>query len=94
MALAIGKAIAQSINYSTLGLVSQKSVQGLFGGKPQGVQSPEPIPLPQPPSQSDAEAKGANIVNKRRVAMSQSIYTSPLGVSGQAAVATKSLLGQ
>ena len=53
-----------------------------------------PAPMPQAPGLSDASAKAENIVSKKRAAMSKSIYTSPLGVSGEAQIAKKTLLGQ
>lgn len=53
-----------------------------------------PTPLPQPPSSDTAQAKAEEIGRKKRGAMTRSIYTSPLGVGGEAQVARKTLLGQ
>lgn len=53
-----------------------------------------PMALPQPPSVENAVAKGEDIGRKRKAMATQSIYTSPLGVSGQADIAKKTLLGQ
>lgn len=50
------------------------------------------IAMPQPPT-ADAAAEKAEKIGKKRVS-TQSIYTSPLGVSGEANVARKTLLGQ
>jgi len=55
-----------------------------------------PRPLPQAPTPSDASDKANDVVNKIRLA-SQSqrgIYTSPLGIAGEAGVARKTLLCQ
>ena len=61
------------------------------GGKSSGM---SPQPLPQPPSQEDAAGRADKISKQKRAAMTQSIYTSPLGVAGEAQVARKQLLGQ
>lgn len=53
-----------------------------------------PTPLPQSPSPEDAAQKASDKIRQRKAAMTQSIYTSPLGVSGQADVVRKTLLGQ
>ena len=59
--------------------------------------APKPPALPSPPKgpkPGAAEDLAAKQANRRRAAMSQTIYTNPLGVGGQAAVANKTLLGQ
>lgn len=53
-----------------------------------------PMALPQPPSAEAAIAKGTENAQHRKAAVTQSVYTSPLGVQEQAAVAKKTLLGQ
>jgi len=53
-----------------------------------------PTPLPQPPSVEAAAGKAEEVTRKKRAAMTQSIYTSPLGVAGEAQIARKTLLGQ
>jgi len=53
-----------------------------------------PTPLPQAPNPVDSAAKAEDILRKKRALMTRSIYTSPLGVAGQANVARKTLLGQ
>lgn len=57
-------------------------------------QASAPIPLPQPPVQVDAVAKAADTVKSKRAAVTQSVYTSPLGIGGMADVNKKTLLGQ
>ncbi len=71
------------------GLAASKAMSGAKGG---GMQSP--MPLPQAPSAADAIAKGDAMAARKRAATTKSIYTSPLGVSGEAQVARKTLLGQ
>lgn len=66
--------------------------QMIGGGSKQNASSP--IPLPQPPSQEASQSKAEDIIRRKTSSMSQSVYTSPLGVSGQADVAKKVLLGQ
>ena len=54
----------------------------------------KPQELPQPPKAEDVVAKAEDAVKKKRAAISQTVYTSPLGVAGEAQVARKTLLGQ
>ena len=54
---------------------------------------PEPQPLPESPSVEDATGKAAEVIRKKRAAATQTVYTSPLGVAGEAQVARKTLLG-
>jgi hypothetical protein len=53
-----------------------------------------PLPLPEPPAKSTAEDKASVIGKAKRAAATQSVYTSPLGIGGQADVTKKVLLGQ
>lgn len=89
--MSVGKAIATLVNASSFGLIDRKSVTGLFGGSSGSDYSPSP--LPQPPSAADAVAKGEDTIRKKKSQMSSTIYSSPLGVSGEADIARKTLLG-
>lgn len=51
-------------------------------------------PLPQAPKPEDSQDKAMDIARKKRAAMSQSVYTNPLGTAGEANIARKTLLGQ
>ena len=53
-----------------------------------------PIPLPQAPDPQTAVDRASETIRRKRAAMTKSIYTSPLGVQGQAQIAKKTLLGQ
>jgi hypothetical protein len=55
-----------------------------------------PLPLPQAPTVDAAAAKAGAITTAKRkaIAANDSIYTSPLGIAGQAQVARKTLTGQ
>lgn len=53
-----------------------------------------PAPMPQAPSPSATQEAAQQTVKKKKAGFTQSVYTSPLGVSGQASVARKTLLGQ
>lgn len=64
---------------------------GFGGNKDAG---PTPTPLPQPPSQDAATQNAQDSTNKKRVAMSQTVFTDPLGVGGQANIVRKTLTGQ
>lgn len=56
-----------------------------------------PQPMPEAPKPEDSASKAADMVKKRRINQSQTIYTSPLGLSGEANIARAGLkqkLGQ
>ena len=91
--MALGKTIASLVNVSTFGLISKGSVMNAFGGGGNN-QGSSPQPMPQAPSPVEAAAKAEDVVRKKRAAATQTIYTSPLGVAGEAQVARKTLLGQ
>jgi hypothetical protein len=71
-------------------------MSNLFGG---GKSNPAPAPQPLPVAPTvEASAEKAEDKNRKKKAQisagSKSIYTSPLGIGGEAQVARKSLLGQ
>lgn len=53
-----------------------------------------PMPLPEAPNPADAAAKAQEAVKKRRASVSQTVFTDPLGVGGQADIVRKTLTGQ
>lgn len=57
-------------------------------------QASAPQALPQAPSASQANTKASENVRRKRLKQSQSVYTNPIGVGGQANIARKTLLGQ
>lgn len=67
------------------------------GGKKSPAPPPAPAPLPVPPTPEVAAVEADKKLKKKRAAISEgskSIYTSPLGIAGQADVLRKTLLGQ
>lgn len=88
--MAMGK--VGSILLGGLAGLAFKGAKSIFGGK--SSEAPKPEPLPQPPSPVAAADKAEDIIKKKRAAISQTVYTSPLGVAGEAQVARKTLLGQ
>ena len=56
--------------------------------------APAPAPLPEPPKPEASAEKAQETVKKRRAATTQTVYTDPLGVSGQADIVRKTLTGQ
>ncbi len=91
MALATAISIGAGIAGGLFG-ANKLSGGGLFGKI--GNQIANPLPMPQAPSAMDAGDKADKIVKAKRASATQSIYTSPLGVAGEAGVARKTLLGQ
>jgi len=91
MALGTTAAILLGIGAAGAGIGISRS---LAGSANRANRISSPLPLPQPPSAAAAGEKAQEVVKKKRAAMTQSIYTSPLGVAGEAQVARKTLLGQ
>ena len=87
MALGTTAAVLLGLAGAGAGIGLSKSMSRSAGGS-------SPMPLPQAPSVDAAGARASDVIKKKRVAATQSIYTSPLGVSGEAQVARKTLLGQ
>jgi hypothetical protein len=58
--------------------------------------SPKPQALPQAPKLEDSQKAALEDVARKRkaAARSKSIYTNPLGISGEASTAKKMLLGE
>jgi len=86
MALGTTSAILLAMAGAGAGIAASKMAQ------PKG-QASGPLPLPQAPSVGESVDKASDVIRKKRSAMTQSIYTSPLGVSGEAQVVRKTLLG-
>lgn len=53
-----------------------------------------PLPMPQAPDTAAITDTATKTIQKRKADVTQTLYTSPLGLSGQADIAKKSLLGQ
>ena len=79
------------ITAAIIGGGASYGVSRMIGGKSQAMSSPQPLPQPPSPDVSADKARG---IMKKKASMTQSIYTSPLGVAGEAQVARKQLLGQ
>ena len=88
MALGTAAAILLGIGAVGAGVGASRSI----GGRSSPISAP--IPLPQAPSNVEATAQAGKVVKGKRAAVTQSVYTSPLGVAGEADVARKTLLGQ
>ena len=91
--MATGKTAASILSFSTLGIVPAKVFSGRKSSQNQ-MEIPQPPPLPKAPDPADAAASASEVIKKKRAASTQSIYTSPLGIGGEAQVARKTLLGQ
>jgi hypothetical protein len=69
-------------------------IASLFGGGKKSEAPPAPQPLPQAPTVDDAAEKAEDKTRKKRATLaagSKSIYSSPLGVGGEANVARSGL---
>ena len=69
-------------------------IASLFGGGKKKESAPAPQPLPVAPTVEDSSAKAEEKTKKKRATLaagSKSIYSSPLGVGGEANVARAGL---
>lgn len=93
-------AMGKALSILTFGLAAPSIAKGanslMNGDSGSGAQVIEnkPLPMPEAPKIEASQEKALELVKRKKVAQSKSIYTSPLGVSGQADVARKTLLGQ
>lgn len=84
-------AIAGAAAGTTAVISKSKSNSGGSGG---AAPEPNPLPLPQAPKPEATAEKAQETMKKKRVAQTRSVYTSPLGVGGEADIARKTLTGQ
>ena len=63
-------------------------------GKSAGQPAATPLPMPEAPKPEAAIEKAQETVKRKRAMATQTVYTSPLGIAGEAQVARKTLLGQ
>lgn len=98
-AAAAGTAITAGVGATAIagaGVGIASGIKGLAssGGKNQGGGGLTPLGLPAPVDTSTLGTQAQTTANRKRASMTQSIYTSPLGIAGQANIAQKTLLGQ
>lgn len=80
------------IGAGAAGAVSMASGNGFLGlGGAAKKVSNTPAPLPQPPSPEATAEKGQEMARRRKATATQTVYTSPLGIDGEAALARSSL---
>lgn len=66
----------------------------MYGARQQRRAMRPPMEMPKPPDPKEAARRAEEALRTRRRRSYQSIYTSPLGVGGEAQIARKTLLGQ
>ena len=86
-ALVLGAAVG-------IGAIGATAISGGFSSK--SSTTPKPPALPSAPNPAKSEAAAQMNASKRRAAQTQTVYSSPLGVSNQdqAQIARKTLTGQ
>ena len=89
-------AVATSTAILTAALLGGGAAIGssMISSKAASKMGSSPMPLPQAPGIEASQAKASDVIKKKRATASQSIYTSPLGVAGEANIVRKTLLGQ
>lgn len=87
MALGTTASVLLALGAAGAGVAASK-----FGAPKQQMSSPQA--LPQPPSPEASADKASEVVKKKRAMTSQTVYSSPLGIAGEANVVRKTLTGQ
>ena len=89
------KNTALNLLFNPVGIFEEvgKGIKKAAGGGERGG-PPSPTPMPQAPTPVDASAKGEELARRKRAAQTKTVYTSPLGIAGEAQVVRKTLLGQ
>lgn len=85
-----GIAIAGASAGAAVGLSKASGAGKSAGQQPAAT----PLPMPEAPKPDAAVEKAQETVKRKRAMATQTVYTSPLGISGEAQVARKTLLGQ
>jgi len=81
VAVAVGAAVGGGI------------AKAVSGGKEKGGVT-APLPMPKAPDPAEAAEKAQDNIKRKKSAATQTVYSNPLGVAGEAQVAKKMLLGQ
>lgn len=67
---------------------------GGLGSKKSEPSPTAPAPLPQAPKVEKVQSQAEDNLRRKKAAQTKTVYTSPLGLAGQANVARKTLTGQ
>lgn len=92
----VSGAMAALIGISAIGTGAAIYGASRAGKRAKATAPPAIIPMPAAPKVETAAAQAAATVRgkKRAIARSRSIFTSPLGIGGEAQITRKVLLGQ
>lgn len=92
----VSGAMAALIGISAIGTGAAIYGASRTGKRAKATAPPAIIPMPAAPKVADvaAQAQVTAKAKKRAIARSRSIYTSPLGIGGEAQITRKVLLGQ
>lgn len=88
MAIATTTAIVAGL----IGIGGAVAAKSIMGSGPKMDSSP--AALPQPPSPDGAQAKAEAGAARRKASLTETVFTSPLGIGGEAQLARKTLTGQ
>lgn len=92
----LGAFFGTTAGAATLAVGAGVAASKLLSPSPKSSSSPfpsSPPPLPQAPTPDASAEKAQELANKRRAALTKTVYTSPLGASDEAQIARKTLLG-
>ena len=89
----MGKALNTVAHLSTGGIIPKKAFGGFLGKGQAAPTTGGPMDLPQTPSPAQSEMAGEKAARARKASMTKTVFSSPLGAAGEAAIAKKTLLG-
>ncbi len=94
-ATALGTLGTTAVGAGVVGGAGVGVAAGIKGIASKGPKMPNsPLALPSPVNPQDAANRAADMANRRRGSASQTVFSSPLGIGGQASVIQKTLTGQ
>lgn len=90
--MAIGTTAAVLLGLGMLGGAGAAMYSSRQQRKAAEAMKPQPMAMPEAPKVEDAATKAREALRRRK--RTRTIFTSPLGISGEAQIARKTLLGQ
>jgi hypothetical protein len=80
--------------FTTLATVAIAGATLAAGAYAMKKSTPTMPPMPEPPKDVVADSVAKDVAKRRKASATQTTHTSPLGISGEADIGRKTLLGQ
>lgn len=88
------KNTALNLLFNPIGIAEEVFKFGGAAPKKDAGAASGPLPMPQAPDVSAVQDQANKNIQRKKASASKTVYTSPLGLSGEAQVINKTLLGQ